>query len=321
MTWVTRVEIPTPFSVGTVNCYLLTGNGLTLIDPGPKSSTALDTLETELSKAGFDIQQVDRILVTHPHMDHFGLANTIVERSDATVYAHEHAVSRMTEPIDYFRREQSFFRPFLESMGMPTHEVEEVLSLPEAYTVHQEPVTEISKLEDGDVLDLGITVDSISTPGHAPGSMCFQAPEKCATFTGDHVLPDVTPNPLLTLAPGSNDRRTRSLPRYLDSLRKLEPETSMTGYGGHGDTMSDLASRIEETITHHDHRKERIAGFIQTRGRATAYELMNEMFTALPPREMFSGMSEIIGHLDLLEDENRVQTIQAGATTQYTLKA
>jgi len=110
---------------------------------------------------------------------------------------------------------------------------------------------------------------------------------------------EISPNPLLTLQPDNPDVRTRSLPTYLESLRKLDRRGLSTGYGGHRDTIMGLPARIQEILTHHDERAERVLGLVVEDGPHTAYTLMEMVFPNLPVTEVFSGMSEIIGHLDL----------------------
>ncbi|ELY37825.1 MBL fold metallo-hydrolase [Natronorubrum tibetense] len=312
-----QISIPTPFSVGRVNCYLLPGDELTLLDPGPSTPDAYEALESGLTQAGYRIDDVDQILISHPHMDHFGQVRRIQSESNARVLAHEDAVARLADPLEHFSHEQAFFRPFLMSMGVPEQIVDTVVGLPEAYTEFQEPVDVDRELKDGDDVAAGIDLTAVHTPGHSPGSVCYVAPAADVAFTGDHVLADVTPNPLLTLDPTADTNRTRSLPLYLDSLRKLLEVDVTVGYGGHSEPMPDLSGRIRETIEHHQARKERIAAMLAEQEPATAYDLMQEMFPDLPATEMFPGMSEVIGHLDLLEDEDRVKISDVDGVQRY----
>jgi glyoxylase-like metal-dependent hydrolase (beta-lactamase superfamily II) len=315
-----QVEIPTPFGVGPVNCYLFSGSGLTILDPGPATDTASETLRTSIEQLGYELTDIERILITHPHMDHFGLARELADTSGAQVIAHEDAVPHLKDPIAYFEQEQAFFTPYLRSMGLPAQVVETVMELPEPYSRFQEPTAVDYELTDGDSIDVGVKLEAVHTPGHSPGAVCFLALSEGVAFTGDHVLADITPNPLLTLSPGQQNERTRSLPQYLTSLRKLRSYDVGIGYGGHGDTMPDLTERITETIDHHQERKENIANLLETHQPTTAYHLVQEMFPDLPATEMFPGMSEIIGHLDLLEDEGRVQTSTTDGIDYYELR-
>lgn len=321
-----RLEIPTPFHVGRVNCYVFARDGLALLDPGPATEDAREALDAGLADLGFDRADVDRVLVTHPHMDHFGLANEIVESAGAEAVAHRDAARRLADPIDHFHREQAFFRPFLESMGVPEPTLVSAVTLPEAYTSYQEALAVDRELADGDAVDAGgVELTALHTPGHAPGSVCFlpegvPADAEPVAFTGDHVLGHITPNPLLTLAPGTDDERTRSLPDYLDALAKLRDTDAEVGHGGHGDVIDDLDGRITETIDHHHDREERIADILRGHGPMTAHDVMQELFPDLPATEVFPGMSEVVGHLDLLEDETRVEIDEAGGEWLYSVR-
>lgn len=316
---VRRLEIPTPFRVGPINCYLLPEPTVTLIDPGPATDDAYAALESQLEQEGRAIADVEQVLITHPHMDHFGLANRVSEASRARVLAHADAVRRLEVPFEFFDHEQAFFTRFLQSVGVPEDIAVATTTLPEPYLQFQEPVSVDRILNEGATVDAGRDLAVVHTPGHAPGSVCFLDRESSAAFTGDHVLSGISPNPFLTLAPGATDERTRSLPAYVDSLRKLRPHDIATGYGGHGARIADLDGRIHEILDHHRERKETMLELLTEIGPATAYQLMGELFPDLPTTEAFAGISETVGHLDLLEDDGRIEPIEDGGPVRYRI--
>src|SRR4051812_38807269 len=80
-----RLSIPTPFAVGRVNLYLIEDDPLTLVDAGPNSGTSLDELDQQLRALGRSIQDIERIVITHQHIDHIGLVRIVAERSGAEV--------------------------------------------------------------------------------------------------------------------------------------------------------------------------------------------------------------------------------------------
>src|SRR5271166_4345699 len=82
-----RLAIPTPFMVGRVNAYLIEDSPLTLVDSGPNSAKALDELEQALAARGHRIEDIELLVITHQHMDHFGLASILARRSGAEVAA------------------------------------------------------------------------------------------------------------------------------------------------------------------------------------------------------------------------------------------
>jgi glyoxylase-like metal-dependent hydrolase (beta-lactamase superfamily II) len=318
MDGVHRFAIPSPFNVGRVNCYAFVDDDLTLLDPGPASAEAYEELSAQLVEFGYAVEDVARVVVTHPHMDHYGIARDVVNASGATVVAHPNATDRLRDPDSVLEREQEFFVPFLASMGVPEDMADTVVSLPESYTEFRKPVDVDAELRDGASLEVGVKLTAVAAPGHSPGSLCLLADG--VAFTGDHILDHISPNPLLTIAT-DGDERTRSLPTYLQSLRKLRRYDATVGRPGHGDDIDDLPGRIAEIVEHHHDRKKRIADIVADRGPVTAYELLQVLFPDLPMIETFPGMSEIVGHLDLLEEESRVEVIESGGVKRYLPRA
>src|SRR5210317_1956328 len=84
----TRITMPTPFVVGPVNVHLLTGDAAVLVDAGFDSPDGVLALESGLQRAGMTVKDLDAILITHGHLDHFGLAARLKEASGAEVWAH-----------------------------------------------------------------------------------------------------------------------------------------------------------------------------------------------------------------------------------------
>ena len=82
-----RLQIPTPFAVGRVNCYLIEDDPLTLVDTGPNSGKSLDELEQQLSALGRSLEDIELVILTHQHIDHLGLVEIIASRSNAEVAA------------------------------------------------------------------------------------------------------------------------------------------------------------------------------------------------------------------------------------------
>ena len=85
MTGIHCLPVPTPFAVGRVNCYLIDDDPLTLVDTGPNSGKALDQLERALREHGRRIEDLERIIITHQHLDHLGLVGILADRSGAEV--------------------------------------------------------------------------------------------------------------------------------------------------------------------------------------------------------------------------------------------
>lgn len=310
---VTRITVPGPLGADHVNCYLLPGDPVTLIDTGPRDDAALDALQDGVQDAGRTLADIDRILLTHPHSDHFGNASRVVAASDATVYMHADAAPIVADYAAHRQAANEFFADFFARHGMPREVARETINsnLPDpggASVAVDEP------LQDGDdVAAGGTTLTCINAPGHAQGNVVFHARDDTA-FTGDTVLSNITPNPALQY-PGDGEEPPRSLVLYLETLDMLLDRDLGRGFGGHGPPMEDVHARIREIIAHHDRREARTYDLLAD-GPMTAFAAMQALFDDLPEHQYYFGMSEAVGHLELLVDRGRAEKL-GGEQVRY----
>jgi len=307
-----KIEVPVPFGTRYVNAYLIDSGVLGLIDPGPNTSKAINVLDKGLRKLRVSLEDVERLIFTHRHVDHIGMGNRIKTISNAKTYIHEsekNAASNFYEEFD--KTVESVLAPIAEA-GVPKPILER---MPEYYGVIRkvcEPVEINKALKDGDVLDFGeISLNVVHCPGHSIGSICLYENERRLLFTGDHVLKEITPNPFVS---GLNEHAT--LRRYLDSLRKVEQLHVRTGLPGHGNLIYDFQSVIRNLYAHHETRKKLVAEILRG-GPKTPYEVSKEMFGNLPISETFLGLAEAAGHLQELSNENRVESFKKDNLTYF----
>jgi len=300
------LPLPTPFQIGAVNAYLLDGPPLTLIDCGPHTQEALDALCAHFDRLGYRLKDLKQLLITHPHMDHFGLAGAVRTQSGCRVVAHPGAVDKIADFKGHYAREQGFFFKFLVSMGMPEQNARLLTELPQSFSVLAPPAHVEKTLSEGmrlQVGDLGLEV--LETPGHSPASLCFYDPEQRALFAGDHLIDGITPNPLLEMPPHPGAKRPRSLIQYLDSLEKVAPLALEVVFSGHRNLITDPQRVIDTSFEHQRKRSENVLKFL-TQAPLTAYQLMEKLFPNLPATEQFLGMSEAVGHLEWLQAQGKV---------------
>lgn len=306
----THLSVPEPWGLGGVNAYLVHAAEPAIIDPGPHMKEARQAIRKGVADAGYALTDIEHILVTHPHSDHFGNAAWLRGETGAMVHAHTDMADVVESFEEHKRRQQSFFPPYLAKMGVPWDAAEQVISayLPNRVDASL-PVDD--RLAHGDAVDLGDSVIEVfHAPGHARGNSCFLLEEESMAFTGDHVLADITPNPTLQV-PEDGGIPPNSLGRYMESLRAF-PESYERGWGGHGDPITDLPGRVEEIIDHHIKRLDRTRAYLDD--SVTPYELMQRFFPDLPEGEVFLGMSEVIGHLRVLEGRGDVEREMDGET-------
>src|SRR6184192_332545 len=119
------ISLPTPFYFGPVNVYLIAEDPITIIDTGPKTEEAVATLRDGLKRAGFAVADIRRIVLTHAHEDHCGLARSLRdEAKDAEVFVHGWETGHRAGRLEYQEHRQLLLRA-----GVPSDEVEAMRKL------------------------------------------------------------------------------------------------------------------------------------------------------------------------------------------------
>ncbi len=306
------LALPTPYPVGPVNAYLLPGPPVTLVDCGPKTPQALEALEAGLMQAGSGLGQIERLVITHGHLDHFGLAATVVAESGAEVCAHRADLPKLTGDRAFVEP----MRTLIAGAGFPPGVAEVLLEVLRKYRGQFDPITPPCLLNDGDLLPLADgALEVLHTPGHAQGHICLK--DGGALISGDLLLEEISPNPLVEF--DGNGQRMRTLPSLLRSLRRIAALEPAITYPGHGDPIPEPAWRVRELLLHHEARKERLAQMLA--GRAwTLREISVAWFPGLSPANLILGLSEVLGHLDLLEEAGHLAIERRDGVLHYALE-
>jgi glyoxylase-like metal-dependent hydrolase (beta-lactamase superfamily II) len=305
-----RLAIPTPFAVGRVNAYLIEDEPLTLIDSGPNSAKALDELEQALAARGHAIEDIGLLVVTHQHIDHFGLAAILARRSGAQVAA----LRGLDRHLRDFRTEAELDDRFAARVmlhnGVPTDVVTALRAVSASFRAWGCTVEVDRVLAEGEALQLrDRTLRVLHRPGHSPSDTVFWDESRSTLLAGDHLLAHISSNPLIARpleAEGDYDGpRRQALVTYLASLRQTRAMELDLVLGGHGVPIADHAALIDERLRLHERRAEKIHGLIAERPRS-AYELAYEMWGNVAVTQAYLTISEVLGHVDLLLQEGRV---------------
>lgn len=307
-----RILIPTQLPVGPVNVYLLKGDETVLVDTGPHHDLALDRLEKGLKRRGVGMEDLDVILITHGHVDHYGQAGRIAAASGAEVWVH--TLDRDT--VADFSRTYDERREFYRERFLPTGVPAETLKLLGGFFDYLKNLARGAPVhktfEDGDVLNLaGWDFEVVHTPGHSAGSVCLQHDR--TLLAGDTVLKHITPN----AAFGGADGESVGMADYLLSLDRLEQCDVRELYTGHGPRVDDLAGFIENYRNLYLSRRDIFLDFLSGKGH-TAMEMVDHLFGELPIEEVFLGITEILGHLEILQRDGLVEVEEKDSLLYYT---
>ncbi len=298
------IIVPTPFYVGPVNCYLIAEDPLTLIDTGPKTREALEALKEGLRRARFRVSDIRRIILTHAHEDHCGLAKQLRdEAKDAEVLVHGWETGHRVGRLEYVEH-----RTLLERAGVPTEEIALMRETYESVRALADALAdgEHSELKDNAELEFATgALRVVHTPGHTPGSCSFLREADRTLIAGDCVLKRITPNPVLSPDPIDPTRRFRSLAEYLVSLARIRSLSPTLVYGGHGEAVNDYEELFNRYLRAISERQQDVIRLVPREG-ATAFDVARELFPGSTDVHRFLAVSEAVAHLDLAHSENKI---------------
>ncbi|MCL6453224.1 MAG: MBL fold metallo-hydrolase [Alicyclobacillus sp.] len=302
-----RIELPTPFPVGTVNVYLLeAGHQRVLIDCGLKYPPAQRALDAGLAERGLTLRDITALVLTHGHVDHVGWAAG-VQSAGATVYAPPGVDTWLNPSGPWEAYRAAFYTTLYRKLGAPNDAIEQAMRTFQFYqTCNDRSVVDVV-LSYGAPLPILPNFQVLHVPGHAQHALALWDAEQGVLFGGDQVLAHISSNPLIepvmTAERGEDAERTQSLLQYRESLRFLRSLPIRTVYPGHGAPFHDVADCIDGFLAGQERRREKFCQLLSRRP-ATAYELAVTYFAR--HREQVSLiLSETLGYLDWLREEGR----------------
>ncbi len=297
-----RLAIPTPFLVGRINCYLIDDHPLTLVDTGPNSGKALDELERALGRHGRTIEDLELIVITHQHMDHLGLLDIIVRRSGAEVAALDLLGPYLADFAGSAQADDEFAEEVMRRNGTPGDVATALRAVGAAFRAFGSSARLTRPLLDGDTLRLRDRALAVMhRPGHSPSDTIFWDEERRVLLCGDHLLPHISSNPLVSrpLGVGGPASRPRALIDYIESMRATRELPSALVLPGHGDPIVDHVALIDERLRMHERRARKMLRLLAERP-LTAYEVAHAMWGNVAVTQAYLTISEVLGHMDLL---------------------
>ena len=314
-----RIAVPTPFAVGEVNCYLLTGSPLTLVDTGPNSGTALDRIEHGLAEHRLRVEDLELIVLTHQHMDHQGLLEILARRSGADVSALAQLAPWLADYRASTKADDEYAQRTMRLHGLPD-EINTLLGVLSAGLHGYGSSGEVTvPLSDGDTIVMGGHSYTVHhRPGHSPSDTVFHDPETGLLIGGDHLLAHISSNALVTrplgdAAPGPRPTPLIAYSTSLAATRELSVSNLLTG---HGETIRDHVSLIDARLRDQERRARKLLSLLSD-GPLTAYELAQQMWGRVALTQAYLTLSEVLGHLDLLLVDGSVNEYEAEGVTRF----
>jgi glyoxylase-like metal-dependent hydrolase (beta-lactamase superfamily II) len=287
-----------------INGYLLEDDdGLTLIDCGWRGDDVLAALEQGLELSGHALGDIKRLLVTHFHFDHYGLAGTLVRAGVPELGMHARDWAFLVAREKRVADTDSVVNAWLVRNGLPVEPDPDEDE--ESFYDRYDFVEPTRLVEDGERIG---RLRAMWTPGHSPGHLCFVDTISGRTFTGDHVLDPVTPHVGMWHESGRD-----AMGEYIGSLRAVGALETSGALPAHGEAFPDLARRVEELLAHEATRERDVLHALEsgaTTGAAVAAQLKwrrrGDRFDQLPPEHQQFAVAETLAHLEYLRARGEV---------------
>jgi len=294
---------------GRNNAYLLDGATTTLIDTGVATAPVRDQLAEGLATAGVGPGDVDRVLVTHWHADHAGLASVLAAEG-ARVHAGRADVPLVARRPDAEAALEDRYAERFADWGMPAAAREELEAFLDATDELAGRPVDVAPVDPGETIPAGDGhIEAVSLPGHTAGQCgaVIDGPENRVLFAGDALLPRYTPN-----VGGADVRLERPLATYLDTLARIATGGYDHAWPGHRERIDDPAARAAAVAAHHRERAERVRDVVaRAEGPVDAWTVSARLFGDLQGIHLLHGPGEADAHLShlatagILEREDR----------------
>ncbi|MBA3742368.1 MBL fold metallo-hydrolase [Sporichthya sp.] len=323
-----RIPLPLPNDgLRAVNVYVLPAgpspsDGCVLIDSGWALAEARALLEESLGSIGYGLDDVKQFLVTHMHRDHYTLGIELQRLFGSKValgLGEQPNIERVIGNNDavLLRLLPTWGAPHLSAIWATSYAPEERALAAQSYQLPDAWITDGQQLEAGKR-----TLTAIETPGHTRGHMVFVDADASVMFTGDHVLPHITPS--IGLEP---ERQRSPLTAYLSSLRLLLSHADALMLPAHGTPGGSVHVRVNELLDFHDVRLAQTLAAVEA-GAGTPYEAAraipwtrrNTAFDDLTDYNQILAVGETWAHLVTLAERSQiVESADGEALLTYEL--
>ena len=293
-----RLPVFNPFGAVPTNAYVLMGARLGLVDPGPMHRRTREDLAAGLAAIGRGLEDVEQVILTHGHADHYGMAHQFTW---ARVLVGRRDLFKTVDLPAHMRSYEVAVRLLMPLWGVPP---EVARSIPEFFArlvAAGGSVAWAEPMDEGCLLEgFGPPIEVIETPGHTEGLVCLFRQADHVLLSSDQLLETIIPNPGLYAL---DDPPGNGLADYMASVRRLAPLTVRLVLPGHGRPFDGFSERIQAILREHEERLLAVRRALDR--EAGVYDLAVRLF---PDRDWsnsyfaFIALLEAQGHLGLLKE-------------------
>lgn len=293
--------------------YAVLGETATLIDTGNPGEKSFYQLKTLLNENNLSFKDFDHIIVTHMHTDHCGGVSLIQQEAPLPIYVHELARPAITGGEAEFNRIDHFFTDFIKQCGADP-------SIHQHARKYKEEIwRDVHYVSEGDDVYIGGRPYSVlHVPGHSQTDILLIDEIQGITFVGDHIIPELAVNAFIEPPVQGTNYRPAPLIQYRESLIRSRGRQLGKCFSGHGKPFTQHIELIDKRLAQQDARCQQIRQVLKERDK-NVYEICQEIYPHLKGGIVFLGLSQIQGHLDLMEARNEVMKGERNSITYYKL--
>ncbi len=304
-----RIALPEILNMQTVNCWLIKEPVPTLIDSGELTEESWKSLNQQIEENGVSVGDIERVIITHAHVDHMGMANRIVENSNAKVWLSEYAyqwgydvnqlwTQRSTLIKNTFAQYINSDSPVGQLFGQTKSFFSGMLNMWEPI-----PKESIVAFDSESGIDIGGEQwDVIYAPGHSSTQTVFFHKESRHMFSADMLL-KLAPTPVIEMDPDDPTTRQKGLPTLIQSFDKMRKLNIQKAYPGHYEALDNVNALIDNQLNRIENRLEETYQLIKS-GSKTYDDLYGTVYAN---RLSFPATVMMIGYLDELEERGLIK--------------
>jgi glyoxylase-like metal-dependent hydrolase (beta-lactamase superfamily II) len=310
------IIVPDKSALKSVNFFLVKQeHSLSLIDAGWNNEECWNGLMESLKINGFTLSDVTELILTHHHIDHVGLVNRITSEHPIPVYCHPYSIPRLKRDQSFLEMRVEFYTKLYQEMGCGKSGENHSAYLKKAIQLNKQNAIHADLIEvlDNELFDFRI----IEVPGHAPDQIAFYDERKNSLFAGDLLIGHLSSNALIE--PDLAGKRIPTLSQHIESLKKCLTLNVKIIFPGHGKLIEQPDSLIIKRLERIEEKAKRIIHLIKS-GITTGNDLALSYYKNTYYEQFPLVISEIIGHLDYLEVQGKIQKELVKGVWHYSAK-
>ncbi|EDL64771.1 MBL fold metallo-hydrolase [Bacillus sp. SG-1] len=293
---IAKIVLPTPFAVGDVNVYLVKGEALSLIDVGPQTTEAKEVLDLSLAELGYSIEDIEQVILTHHHPDHAGMLDWMPDHIE--IIGHPANERWLVRSEEFFEEHDRFFVNLFLQAGLPQEYFPFIKKL--RYPLKFMGDRGLSRtIQEGDMIPGMQEWTVLDTPGHAQSHLSFWREKDGVMIAGDHILAEISPNPLIEPPEKEGGERPHPQLQYNQSLEKLLPLDISLAYTGHGEEISGVQPLIHKRLKKQHERAMHVKELVKNDPQSL-FSLCQKLFPAVYRKELGLTLSETQAQIDYL---------------------